>query len=200
MANEYYLVKVGFNSNQHYAECDFTYRITDPSETDDWVNANALYQALDDGGPGVSWLSKLQALLSQDSFISSIVARRIYPTGGNSAGQAFEVDDLPGAVADTITTGQIAWCIIWSAGEVDTYSGRNFIPFVPENRLESSRWTGAATTSAEAFITKHIVGHSTAGGIFMPCIIHSDTHTGELVSGGYLSPTPGTQKRREVPI
>jgi hypothetical protein len=138
--------------------------------------------------------------MSQDSFISSLRARRVAPTQGNTASQVFEVDDLVGQIADDMHTGQIAAGFIWVSESGDTQVGRNFIPGVAEESLDSGRWSAAYAALALAFRVKHIPGHSVAGGIFEPVIYDRVAKTGLLIDDGYLSPLVATVRQRETPV
>lgn len=199
MDNEYYDLQVGFSCAGQMAKCVFVYRIADPSESDEYENAKQLVEATDDGA-ALSWLKKLQAVMSEDAFISSLRSRRISSGGGNTAGVTFETTDLPGAIVSEIHTQQVAQCCIWIRNDTPGVTGRNFIPAVPENALIGSRWQDAHVTLVQAFITKHLTGLSTATGLFLPCIYDREAETGTIIDEGYLSPWPGTQRRRELPV
>lgn len=199
MANEYYELDIGFSCAGQFAMCVFHYRIADPSNPDDFEVAQQLINALDDGG-ATSWLFRLAEMMSDEAFISSARAKRVFPSGGNMAGTTFETTDFPGQITSPIHTQQVAACLIWVADGTPGVSGRNFIPGVPENALLSSRWESAFQTIANTFIAKHLTGHSVAAGIFLPVIYDRVAHNGPVPDNGYLSPLVGTQRRREVPV
>lgn len=199
MANEYYELDVGFSCAGQFAMCVFHYRIADPTEPDEYEVANQLINALDDGG-GTAWIVRLMQMISEDAFFSSARAKRVAPTGGNMAGQTFEATDFPGAIASEIHTQQVSACLIWVSDGTPGVSGRNFIPGVPENALDSSRWEAAFQALADVFIAKHLTGFSVAAGIFLPVIYDRVAKTGIVPDNGYLSPLVGTQRRREIPV
>lgn len=199
MATEYYSLTLGYNVAGQYAANVFHYRIEDPSDPDEFECAKQLALAIDDGA-ALSWTTKLQAMLSDQAYISSIMTRRAFPVGSNTARQQFETDDFPGAIASPVHTQQVAACIIWVSESTPGRTARNFMPGVPETALDSSRWTDAFQTLVQAFITKHITGFSTPVGIFIPCIYDRTTHTGPTVGDGYLTPLVGTQRGREVSV
>jgi len=200
MANEYYQLDLGLNCAGQFAMCVFHYVIADPTNPNEFEVAGQLVTALETGGPPVSWISKLQVILSNEAFISSARAKRVAPTGGNTAGQAFLPTDFPGDELSPIHTQQIAAVVIWpNDTEADAF-GRNFIPGIPESALVAGRWEGPFQTLVDAFITKHVVGHTVAAGIFLPVVFNRTTHLGDVINAGYLSPKVGTQRRREVPV
>lgn len=199
MATEYFQLQAHFSCAGQFAMCVFHYRIIDPSESDEYLLARQLIEAIDDGG-GTSWIMRLMQMQSEDSFLSSVVAKRVAPTGGNTAAQPFVPTDFPGAIGVEIGTQQIAACLIWIADGTPGESGRNFIPGVPEDALISSRWTEDFYDLADVFIAKHLTGFSVAGGIFLPVVYDRVAETGFVPDNGYLSPLVGTQRRREVPV
>lgn len=199
MANEFYQLDVGFSCAGQFAMCVFHYRIADPTEPDEYVVAEQLIDALDDGG-ATAWILRLMQMISQDAFFSSARARRVFPAGGNMAGQAFGPMEFPGAVPVEIHTQQVAACLIWVSDGTPGKTGRNFIPGVPESALVSSRWQAAFQALADTFIAKHLTGFSVAAGIFLPVIYDRVAHTGIVPDNGYLTPLVGTQRRRELPV
>lgn len=200
MANEYYQLDVGFSCGGQFALCVFHYRIANPTDPDDYEVASQLVGALDDGGFPTAWLYRMAGCLSEDAFISSARAKRVAPSGGNEAGVLFSPGDFPGAQAFPIHTQQVAACCIWVADGTPGKSGRNFIPGVPENALDQSRWDATYTGKVDDFIAKHLTGFSVAAGIFLPCIYDRVAKTGWIPDNGYLTPLVGTQRRREVPV
>lgn len=198
MATEYFEFKVSTVQAGQHAQCVFHYRIIDPTESNDYVLASQLLQALDDGAP--SWLTEFRDMMSDDAFISSVRAKRLKPLYGNSAVQFFQPATLPGTVALPCEALQTAAVIVWLSDTDPSDTGRNFIPGVPSDALDASRWDAAHYTRVENFIAKHLPGFSVAAGIFEPVIYKVSALTGRLMSHGYLSPKPGVIRRREVPI
>lgn len=200
MGLEIYELKVGFECAGQYAACIFNLRVDNISNVDDYTVAKQIRESLDDGVPPNRWTDKLCACLSQNSFISSVAAKRFDPTGGNSSPQAFEPADFPGAVAEDMHTGQVSGVCVWLADTDTGNTGRTFLPGVPETFLESSRWTGDAQTAYDEFIARHILGFNVAAGECVPVIYTRETTTSRQITQGYLSQKAGTQRRREKPI
>lgn len=196
MATLYFEAAARFFAAGQFCECVFHYQIVDPSTTDDFLLAGQLVAAIDDGA-ALSWVQKLQNMMSDQCFLSTFRARQFAPTGGNTAVAVFANDDFVGAIASPINTQQIAACINWLPTSAGPKMGRNFIPAVPESMLLSSRWVFGFETAAEEFILKHLTGFSVAAGIFLPIVWNREDEVGTVISDGYLSPKPGTQRRRE---
>jgi len=142
----------------------------------------------------------LLACVSDEAYVSSIRAKRIAPTGGNTFPQAFEPADLPGTHASPIKAMQIAGCIIWVPTVSGSKTGRNFIPGVPDDGVEKSRWLAPYGGDIDTFIQQHIVGFTIAAGTMLPVVYDRLTSTGDVIADGYLSPKLGTIRKRELPI
>lgn len=200
MAIEIYELRLSIISAGMHSQCVFHYRIDNTGDENDFNVASQLRQSLDDGAPGTVWIVKLQSCMSEDAYISYVSARRIASTGGNASPQQFAPADFPGLVAEEIHTQQVAGVLIWlSATEIEN-TGRTFVPAVPESFLESGRWTAAAYTAYEDFITKHLTGHSIAAGVCLPVIYDRVAKTGRILQNGYLSAKVGTIRKREKPL
>lgn len=199
MATHYFNLDVSYVCAGQYAMNRFDYRIIDPSTTDDWVLAKELVNVIDDGG-ALSWTTKNNLIRSNQSFISAFRARQFAPTGGNTCSFVAEPSNFPGARLSGINTQQIAACINWIPTTSGPKMGRNFIPGIPEDALLGSRWEDDYVTAVDEFIAKHLSGFSTVSGVWEPIIWNREDETAALMSEGYLSPKPGTQRRRETPI
>lgn len=200
MAIETYELRVAFKADFQSMECVFHYRIDNTGDEKSWIVAGQLLDALAAGiNPNV-WLTRLRDLFSADCWISYLSAIRVGPNGGNSTDTRPDANTLIGNVISEIHAEQIAGCIIWISETEPENQGRNFIPGVPESFLEGSRWTEDAKDAFEAFITFHLAGLSLAAGVALPAIFDRTTKTSRIIANGYLSPKPGTQRRREKPL
>lgn len=200
MANEYYAAQVGINCGGQHALCEFHYRIVNPTEPNEFLVANQLVEELADISVAGTWMLNLLACISSECFVSSIRAKRVAPSGGNTFPQAFEPTDLVGGNATTIKALQIASCIIWVPTISGSKTGRNFIPGVPDDALASSRWDASQIAAIDAFVAQHIVGFAIAAGTMLPVVFDRLLGTGDVIADGYLSPKVGTIRQREVPI
>jgi len=196
MATHYFALETRFFCSGQLAACVFNYKIQDPTTTDDFLLASQLVAAIDDGG-AASWVLKLMQCMSNQALLSTVRARQFQPTQGNTAVAVFQATDYPGAIASGINTQQIAACINWIPTTTGPAMGRNFLPGVPENALESSRWEDAYIDIIQAFIDQHLTGFSVAAGIFLPIVWDRENEIASSIDDGYLSPKVGTQRRRE---
>lgn len=199
MATHYFDLNITYNCAGQFAENVFKYKIVDPSSTDDWELARQLVNVIDDGG-AASWTTKWSLMTSNQAYISTIRARQFSPDGGNTCTFVAQPADFPGSIASEINTQQIAACINWIPTTSGPAMGRNFMPGVPENALDSSRWEVAHVALVDAFIAKHLTGFTVAAGIFLPIVWNRTDETAASIDQGYLSPKPGTQRSRERPL
>lgn len=197
---EIYELRVSVIDGGQRGQCVFHYQHDNTDDENDYVLADLLTGQLDVGAPATSWMYHFRNCLSEDAYVSFVSARRVAATGGNADPQRFLPAAFPGLQAFEAHAQQVAGCIIWLSSTDMDKTGRTFMPAVPENFLESSRWTSAGNTFYAAFITKFLTGISTAEGGFFPVIYDAAAKTGRLISDGYLSPKVGTQRRREVPL
>jgi len=199
MANYYYELRVSLVAGGQYCQMVFNYVIDLPTPPEDFTAASQLVATLDDGG-AASWISLLMLCCSEDVFLSSVRARQISPNGGNTRVIVFEPTDEVGGVAEPVAAMQLAGCIIFVNSVDPDRTGRTFVPGVPKTFLEGSRWTPAAIAAYEAFGNKVTGGLVAPLGTFNAITLDRDTMTGPLVDGCYLSPKPGTQRKRELPV
>lgn len=199
MATEYFQVEVGVVAAGQFALNVFHYKVVDPTEPDEFVVATQLLAAFEAGGAN-AWLLKYAQVMSDQAFVSSLRARRVAPSGGNTAGTLFASTDWVGDFSSEINTQQIAACVIWVDDTTPGITGRNFIPGIPEDALLGSRWDATYQTVVDAFIAKHLAGHTITAGTALPSIYDRVAKSGKTPDNGYLSPLVGTQRRRELPV
>jgi len=200
VATEYYAAQVGFVCAGQFALCEFHYRIVNPTEPNEFLVANQLVEEMADISVAGTWMQDLLACLSNEAFVSSIRAKRIAPSGGNTFPQAFEPTDLVGGNGTPIRAMQIAGAVIWVPTVSGSKTGRNFIPGVPDDALDGGRWSPTYINDIDTFVTQHIVGFSIAAGTMLPVVYDRLTNTGDVIADGYLSPKIGTIRKRELPI
>lgn len=199
MANYYYEQRLRIMCASQFAECVFNWvgdLATPPSKTEAASQLNSIWEV----GGGTAPMFLLRSLLSDECFVSSMRCRQISPAGGNTVSQTFEALSFPGLVASPVTTQQIAACIIWINSVTPDRTGRTFIPGVPNNAIESSRFTSGYATAVATFANRLLGGLVVALGTFNLVTLDRVTKTGPIVENQYLSVKPGTQKRREVSV
>lgn len=200
MATEYFQANIRANCGGQRAEIVTHWRIVNPTEPNEWLVAKELIVALITDGGANNFCDKLRDCMSVDAYLSSIVCKRVAPTGGNTAVNVFQVSDFPGNIAGELSPQQNAGCIIWGSASNPQDTGRNFIYGLAEASVEKGVFTGAYNTLINLLITKWLPGFSVASGIFEPVIYDRVAKTGRLMANGYLSPMVGVQRRREVPV
>ena len=200
MAREYYELGVRIIVRGFPMECVFHGFIDSPSVANEFEVASSIVAAVDDGGPPIGWIYRLVLLMSEEAYVSTIRCRRITAGGGNTSAAFFQEADFPGAVEGAVSATQTAGCVIWNSDEATDKTGRNFIPAVSVESIENGRFDAAYQTAIDDFIAKTITGFAVSAGTFLFCFWNQEDEVGYQITGGYLSPKPGTQRRREVPL
>jgi hypothetical protein len=90
--------------------------------------------------------------------------------------------------------------MIWTNAEEPDVTGRSFIPGVSQSDIAGGRFSTDFYTRANDFIARHQVGLNISAGIAYFGIYQRVPQTILNITGGYLSPKVGTQRRREVPL
>ena len=200
MAIETYELRVAFKANFQPMECVFHDRIDNTGDEKSWIVAEQLLDALQAGVSPNIWFERLLTCMSADCWISYLSAIRVGPNGGNSTDTRPDAETLVGTVSEPMHAEQLSGCVIWISETEPENQGRNFLPGVPETFLEASRWTTDAKAAYQSFITFHLAGFSLAAGLALPAIFDRVAKTSRVIANGYLSPKPGTQRRREKPL
>jgi len=199
MANYYYEQRVTVMCASQLAEMVFHWvgdLATPPSKTQAAAQLNAIWEA----GGATAPMLLLRSLLSEDCFVSCMRCRQISPVGGNTISQTFQQAAFPGLWAEAISAQQVAACVIWINGVTPDRTGRTFIPGVPKDAIESSRFTSTYQTAVAAFADRLLGGLVVALGTFNLVTLDRVTKTGPIVQNQYLSLKVGTQRRREVAV
>lgn len=200
MASEIYRVETTIDCQGEMASIVMHFQVDDPTGGNDWAIAFDLLEALAAGVDPAGFIGRLSNLLSEECFISSQVAARIHPTGGNSANRVFQRDEAVGEVPGPFHTGQLAGVAIWISSTRDQVTGRNFVPGVPEGYIVGGRFLATYRTSMEEFIADVVGGYTGSLGTFIPVIWDREAELPYQIDDGYLSAKPGTQRRREKPL
>lgn len=200
MPIETYELRIAYKAASQPCENVFHYRIDNTGSEEPWVVADQLIGALDDGIPPAQWLGDLLGCMSDQVFVSYIRCQRVGPIGSNSTDFRPDAGVIVGTVGEEVHAEQLCGCVIWISDTEPENQGRSFLPGVPETFLEGSRWKDAAYTAYDAFIEQHLVGFSLASGLALPAIFDRASKTSRIIANGYLSPKPGTQRRREKPL
>lgn len=146
----------------------------------------------------------IPTILSSDSFISSIRARQLSPTGGQQFAEVFSPDAWPGTQAANVDSASVAACVIWLTNGGAGINGRTFFPGVPQEVLLQGRFQNAFKDLVTDLGNNLIAGAASDAGYgdwdFVLQTGTSPSFTYHNIVHGYLSPTPGTQRRRLIPL
>lgn len=200
MATDIYRTDVTMDMQGQMASIVQTWKCIDPTSDNTMLIANNLINGLLDGIFPIGYINRLRALLSEDTFISSIRATRIFAGGGTGAVQVFQRDEHVGTIESTYHTGQLAGVVVWVTSSRPEVTGRNFIPGVPESMIEGGRFIDAYRTAIDNFVLTSITGFTTPETLFTPVVWDREAEAFYDIDDGYLSLKPGTQRRREKPI
>jgi len=199
MANYYYEQRITIMCASQLAEIVLNW-VGDlgspPSKTAAAGQLNAIWEV----GGATSPMFLLRSVLSQDCFVSAIRCRQISPVGGNTISQLFQTTTFPGLWAAAIAPQQVAACIIWVNSATPDRTGRTFIPGVPKNAIESSRFVDLYRDAITDFADRLLGGLVVALGTFNLVTLDRLTKTGPIIDNHYLSVRPGTQRRREISV
>lgn len=200
MATEIFRTEVSIDCQGQNATIVNHWKCVDPVETNDFVLARGLVDALMAGVAPIGFINRLVLLMSSDVFVSTVSAIRIHPTGGNTFRHVYQRGDEPGGDPAPWHTGQLAGVAIWISSSRSDVTGRNFIPGVPEGLVVGGRFDAAYASAMDDFITTVIAGFTTPSTVFFPVIWDRVDEVSYQIDDGYLSPKPGTQRRREKPL
>jgi len=175
------------------------WEIVDPTIVDAYPLAMNLVEALDTPVAGDSYWGKFIFLLASDSFVKTVRIRQVSPPNANNAVRFFQDDDFPGSFAGDTDALNVAGCIIFLTAGDAGLTGRQFIPAVSEEAYENGRATATYINVINDYIDLLLAGVQGTAGTFFPVVKHGTPAVYTRITNGYLSATPGTQKRRRVP-
>jgi len=200
MAKQYYELEVRVNVLGFPMANVFNLAINDPSVPNEYEVAASIINALNVGAGITSWMSRYVRLISEQCYISNILCRRISNGGGNTAEAILQVDSLPGIRTGIVAATQVAATVIWVQTDVEKITGRTFIPGISIEDIDGGRFSTDYQSAIDNFIARHLSGFAVSAGTALFQIYDRETPIGYQVSNGYLSPKPGTQRRRERPL
>jgi len=198
MANHRLEVATSIQCGYDYAMIVQHFGVDNPTETNPFKLAKEVLTAL--GTPGASdYVDLLSPLLGNDCFVQAMRVRQLAPTSGQTAVKVYDPGDLPGS-GNPHESSQVAGCVIWLTAADAGLNGRTFLPGVPQGRVQLGRFASAYKVDLQAWGDAVIAGYSFASGMLLPYLKHGGPAVYTRIVNGYLSPTPGTQRRRLVPI
>lgn len=176
------------------------WQIVDPVETDLWKLAKNFNTALVSPAAGTPLWEALAGAMSSDAFISSFRARVLKPNPGTAAIKVWGEGDLPGTLSPDIYAQSVAGVIKWVTASGPDFTGRNFIPAVPEDAIIAGRFTADYIAAAVNFAGIALAEIETADGNWRLVVYKRITGTWEIVTNGMLVPNPGTIRKRLIPV
>lgn len=201
MAFERYVASIGMICGGNFTQVIWHFHVEDPTGNA-WENADAFVEAFDGPVSGGSLATALtNVLAADDCFISSVRCRRVNPPGGAEAIKLFTPPTFPGAYPGHMEAAQVAGVVIWIPNTSDAASGRTFLPGVSEEAIDNGvfheDYVAAVGALGDFLIDTGVL--STVGDFFLVLKRTKPTLTWPLITSGYLSPSPGTMRKRLVP-
>jgi len=165
-------------------------------------SAKELADAFEAPNPANAFLLEICNNMAPDCFISSNRVRRINLGGGATYVRVYGPTDFAGQVGTNIDGAQVSGCILTFPGGNASLNGRNFYPGVSEESLVNGRWVSAYKTQASIIGASYLLGMPGATNVFLPYLrrIVAGVPTYNQITHTLLSATPGTIRRRTVPI
>lgn len=188
-------------------QCGFDYAmivqhvgVDNPTETNPFKLAKEVLDAL--GTPGGSpYVDQMLDFLADDCFIQAMRVRQLAPTSGQTAVRVYDPLDLVGNVGAPHESSQVAGCVIWLTAADAGLNGRTFLPGVSEDNLNQGRFDGPYKAAVKTWGDDLIAGYSFASGQLLLYLKHGVLPVlYTRITNGYLSPTPGTIRKRLIPI
>lgn len=173
--------------------------VGDSAETNLWLLAKGIVDAFNDPADTSVTAGLWQTVMSEEAFVSSVSARVLKPTPGTKAIIVFAVADYPGFIAGEIYSQSVAGVIKHVTASGPDFTGRTFLPAVPETWIVNGRFTDAARTAYNYFISGLAAGID-ADVTYDQVIYKRLTGTWELVTNRQLNPNPGTIRKRLLPV
>jgi len=175
-------------------------------QTDVTGGENAFEQAADvvdaiqSGGPlATPLMEAMQAILAEDCFVSSIKARRLTSGGGATYMRAYATTDFPGTFAGLSDSAQVAGTMLKYTSGPARRQGRTFWPGVSEDATVGGRFTAAYESNFLDLRTNFLAGVENTY-LWLPMLKYGPTPSYASIIFTELSATPGTIRRRLVPI
>jgi len=201
MALEIYETVIGINIAGNYAAlvqhwgADIT-----GGETPFEIAKDIVSVALQNAPVDPSFFDVLTAVMADDCFISSARARRVTGTGGASYVKPYAAADWPGAFGGDVDGAQVAAFVM---GYTDGGAGlfaKNWIPGISEDALLDGRFTLTFKNAIDDYLDRWMAGLEGTTYTYLPYLKHGSPASYNRIVSAMLGATPGTIRRRLVPI
>lgn len=200
MAVGNYQLVVGINCAGNYTAIVTHWQTPDDSGSSSFDYAKDLALTFMSEAGMNPFILDLLSLLSSDSFISSVVARRVGPVGGNSFAKSYAPTTVVGQLTTPLDASMVAGCFIFLTGADAGLNGRLFLPGVAEESLQNGRWVSDYKSYAFLVGTGWVAGLTGLLSTWKPVLKHGSPPSYTEIKHMYLSPDPGTQRRRRIPV
>lgn len=200
MAAVFHESVIGFNIGGNYAAVVHHWASDDGGGETAFEQAEDLADALEnDAGATVTLFAAICALMADDCFISSIRTRKISGTGGATFARLFAAGDYPGVYGGLTDAAQVAACMIKITNVSAQVMGRTYWPGISEDATSGGRFTDVFDGEFTNLVERYLATF-TSGMTWDAVLKHGLVPTFSPVIWGELSPTPGTIRRRLVPV
>lgn len=200
MADQFYESVIGFNIGGNYAAVVHHWVGDDGGGETAFEAAEMLATALEtDWGASSALFELITAIMAEDCFISSIRTRRLSSGGGATYAKLFTTTDWVGVFTGNSDSAGVAGCMLKFTSTNPKIQGRTFWPGVSEEALLDGRFINDYH-SAFLDVMIRFLDTFTETIVFSARLKHGAIPSYTALSALELSPTPGTIRRRLVPV
>jgi len=173
----------------------------DTAETNKFIIARDMVRSFDltDTNPGFD-ANKYMAAMSDQCFLSSVVARVVGLSPGPKYPKLYAAVDFIGQISAQMYSQQVAANFKFVTASGPDFTGRMFYPGVPDDYLVENRWTTDYVDLATTLMSDINAGIDVGAVNFDLCVYNRTTKTAEDVTNIALSPNPGTIRKRLSPV
>lgn len=200
MAIEVVETTIGFSIGGNFGAVVLHWRTDVTGGESAFQTAKDVVDALEGGGPGAfPFYETLQGILAEDTFISSTRARRVTSGGGATYQKAYATGTWSGTFSGNSDAAQVAGTMLKFTSGPATRQGRTFWPGVSEEATDVGRFTEDYEVAMLALRTSFLAGVESTY-LWLPVLRYGSPVAYQQIIACELSATPGTIRRRLVPI
>jgi len=200
MADQFYESVIGFSIGGNYGAVVHHWQSDDAGGETAFEAAENLADALETDAIPDTIFDCICAIMANDCFISSIRTRRLSGGGGATYAKLFAGVAFPGTFGGNSDASQVAGCMLKFTSANPKIQGRTFWPGVSEDALIDGRFVDAYHTAFLDLMNRYLDSFTANGQTFMARLKHGAAPTYTAIAACELSPTPGTIRRRLVPV
>jgi len=200
MADQFYESVIGFSIGGNYAAVVHDWVADDGGGESPFQAAMNLAEALETDAIPDTLFDCICAVMANDCFISSVRTRRLSSGGGATYAKLFAGVAFPGTFGGNSDAAQVAGCMLKFTAVNPKRQGRTFWPGVSEDALIDGRFVDAYHTAFLDLMNRYLDTFTANGQTFTCRLKHGSPPSYTAISACELSPTPGTIRRRLVPV